>query len=168
MGRSGKLDLSPFPHRAPSWSQPRVRWCRWGLKAPDFSLPDTNGKTVSLADFADAPALLVVFMCNHCPFVKHVADGLAAARQEYQTAAWPWWASTPTTWSPIPTIRRDKMADESQAAAATRFPYLYDETQEVAKAYQAACTPDFYVFDQNASWSIAARWTAAGRATTFR
>ena len=79
---------------------------RLGTKAPHFALPDTGGAIVSLSDFDDSPALLVIFMCNHCPYVKHVADGLAALAASIKGAAWPWWVSTPTTRRAIRTMLR--------------------------------------------------------------
>jgi len=117
-----------------------------GTPAPDFSLPDTEGNTVSLGDFADAPALLVIFMCNHCPFVKHVADGLARLAKEYQERGVAVVGINSNDVETFPDDAPEKMAEEVKLRGYT-FPYLYDETQEVAKAYRAACTPDFYVFD---------------------
>ncbi len=117
-----------------------------GTAAPDFSLPDVTGKTVSLADFADAPVLLVVFMCNHCPFVIHVAAGLAELAREYQGRGVAVVGINSNDVESFPDDAPAKMADEVTRRGYT-FPYLYDETQEVAKAYRAACTPDFYVFD---------------------
>ena len=118
-----------------------------GVKAPDFSLPDTRGKTVSLGDFADAPALLVIFTCNHCPYVKHVADGLSALAKEYQRRGVAVVGINSNDVSAFPDDSPAKMAEEVKLRGYT-FPYLYDESQAVAKAYRAACTPDFYVFDQ--------------------
>lgn len=118
-----------------------------GTEAPSFSLPDTNGNRVSLSDFADAPALLLVFMCNHCPYVKHVAEGLAQLAKEYQQRGV---AVVGINSNDVDTYADDspaKMAEEVKLRGYT-FPYLYDETQCIAKAYQAACTPDFYVFDR--------------------
>jgi peroxiredoxin len=117
-----------------------------GTKAPPFSLPDTSGKTISLADFAGAPALLVIFMCNHCPYVKHVAEGLAALTKEYQGRGVAVVGVNANDAKKYPDDSPEKMAEEVRVRGYT-FPYLYDETQEVAKAYRAACTPDFYLFD---------------------
>jgi peroxiredoxin len=119
---------------------------RLGTPAPGFSLPDTDGKEVSLADFADAPALLVVFMCNHCPYVKHVAAGLAQLAKDYQKRGVAVVGISANDVDTHPDDSPAKMAEEVKLRGYT-FPYLYDATQEVAKAYQAACTPDFYVFD---------------------
>jgi len=119
-----------------------------GTAAPDFSLPDVDGKTVSLADFADAPALVVIFMCNHCPYVKHVAAGLARLAREYQQRGVAVVGINSNDVANFPDDAPAKMAQEVELRGYT-FPYLFDETQEVAKAYQAACTPDFYVFDKD-------------------
>ena len=117
-----------------------------GTPAARFSLPDTEGNTVSLGDFADAPALLVIFMCNHCPYVKHVADGLAGLAKEYQERGVAVVGINSNDAASFPDDAPEKMAQEVKLRGYT-FPYLYDESQEVAKAYRAACTPDFYVFD---------------------
>jgi peroxiredoxin len=119
-----------------------------GTTAPDFALPDTTGRQVSLEDFAGAPAMLVVFMCNHCPYVKHVADGLAALAREYQGRGVAVVGINSNDARGFPDDSPQKMADEVQLRGYT-FPYLYDETQEAAKAYHAACTPDFFVFDKS-------------------
>ena len=113
--------------------------------APDFSLPDTDGNTVSLADFSGKP-LLVAFICNHCPVVIHVRECLAKLGSEYQSkgVAMVWISSNDV--STHPGDSPEKMRDEKASAGYT-FPYLYDESQEVAKAYSAACTPDFFLFD---------------------
>ena len=117
-----------------------------GTAAPEFSLPDTDGTTVSLSDLSDAPALLVMFICNHCPFVKHIRDELAALGREYREKGVAVVAISPNDVATHPDDSPEKMAEEKAAAGYT-FPYLYDETQDAAKAYQAACTPDFYLFD---------------------
>ena len=117
-----------------------------GTTAPEFSLPDAEGRLVSLSDFEDAPALLVVFMCNHCPYVKHVAEGLAALAREYQERGVAVVGINANDVDDYPDDAPAKMAEEAKRRGYT-FPYLYDETQEVAKAYRAACTPDFFVFD---------------------
>lgn len=119
-----------------------------GTTAPDFSLINVDGKTVSLSDFADAPALLVIFMCNHCPYVKHVAPELANLAREYQAKGVAVVAISSNDVSSHPEDSPEQMVAEVEQRGYT-FPYLYDDTQEVAKAYRAACTPDFYVFDQD-------------------
>ena len=118
-----------------------------GTKAPDFSLPDVSGKRVSLADFSGHPALLVVFMCNHCPYVKHVAAGLAALARQYQAKGVAVVGINSNDVAGFPEDSPAKMIEEVKARGYT-FPYLYDESQAVAKAYRAACTPDFYLFDK--------------------
>jgi peroxiredoxin len=118
-----------------------------GTQAPDFSLPDTNGKTVSLADFKDSPVLVVAFICNHCPYVKHIQKTYAAFVKQYQTKGVAFVGISSNDVANYPDDAPDKMADEVDRIGYT-FPYLYDETQKVAKAYDAACTPDFYVFDK--------------------
>jgi peroxiredoxin len=118
-----------------------------GTQAPDFQLPDPTGTMVSLADFKTAPALLVVFMCNHCPYVKHVRDELAKLARDYQPREVAVVGVNANDVANYPAESPEKMAEEA-ASAGYIFPYLYDETQAVAKAYRAACTPDFYLFDQ--------------------
>jgi peroxiredoxin len=116
-------------------------------KAPQFSLPDTTGRTVSLSDFDDADVLLVVFMCNHCPFVKHIIDDFVPLVKEYQGKGVAVVGINSNDVGNYPEDRPELMRIEAQDRGFT-FPYLYDATQDVAKAYQAACTPDFYVFDK--------------------
>lgn len=118
-----------------------------GTQAPDFSLPDTEGHLVSLSDFRDAPALLVIFMCNHCPFVKHVAQGLAQLAQEYQAKGVAVVGINSNDVQSFPEDSPPNMKKEAARHGYT-FPYLYDETQKVAKEYRAACTPDFFLFDR--------------------
>ena len=117
-----------------------------GTVAPDFHLPDTEGNSLSLEDYKDAPALLVIFMCNHCPFVKHILDDLVVLIQEYQAKGIAVVAINSNDVKSFPEDRPEKMAELAGQKEFT-FPYLYDETQEVAKAYRAACTPDFFLFD---------------------
>jgi peroxiredoxin len=119
-----------------------------GMPAPDFRLPDTNGKLVSLSDFAKAPALLVVFMCNHCPFVKHIRAGLAQFARDYQPRGLAMVGINSNDVGSYPEDSPAKMAEEVKAAGYA-FPYLYDEAQAVAKAYRAACTPDFFLYDRD-------------------
>jgi peroxiredoxin len=118
-----------------------------GTKAPDFSLTDVvTGDTVSRDDFGDASALLVMFICNHCPYVKHVAAGLAALGEDYADAddvAIVAISSNDAT--DYPEDGPEAMAAEV-STRGYRFPYLYDESQDVARAYSAACTPDFFLF----------------------
>lgn len=118
-----------------------------GTPAPDFALRDTvSERTLSLADFSAKKALVVMFICNHCPYVVHVADGIASFARDYEAkdvAIVAISANDPRT---HPEDAPAKLGAEARRRGY-RFPYLFDETQEVAKAYTAACTPDFFVFD---------------------
>ena len=118
-----------------------------GTKAPDFRLPDPQGEMVSLADFKNAPALLVVFMCNHCPYVKHIRDGLAKLARDYVARGVAVVGINSNDVANYPADSPANMAAEAKSAGYV-FPYLYDETQAVAKAYRAACTPDLFLFDK--------------------
>jgi peroxiredoxin len=117
-----------------------------GTIAQNFRLPDTEGNHVSLEDYKDAPALLVIFMCNHCPFVKHILDDLVGLILEYQAKGLAVVAINSNDVESFQEDRPERMAELAREKDFT-FPYLYDETQEVAKAYHAACTPDFFLFD---------------------
>ncbi len=118
-----------------------------GTIAPDFRLPDTHGRTVKLADFNGKPALLVIFLCNHCPYVKHIRAGLAQLARDYQPRGVGIVGINANDVVNYPADSPAKMAEEVKAAGYT-FPYLYDESQAVSQAYRAACTPDIYLFDQ--------------------
>ncbi len=118
-----------------------------GSAAPDFSLPDVTGKTVSLSDFKNSPALLVMFICNHCPFVKHVRGELAKLGRDYSSKGAALVAINANDASKYPDDGPERMKEEVKSAGYT-FPYLYDLTQNVAQAYRAACTPDFFLFDR--------------------
>jgi peroxiredoxin len=119
-----------------------------GTVAPGFRLSDTDGKTVSLEDFKGAPALLVAFICNHCPYVKHVRHELARLGKEYQGKGVAVVAISSNDVNNYPDDSPKMMAKEKAEVGYT-FPYLYDESQQIALAYKAACTPDFYVFDKH-------------------
>jgi peroxiredoxin len=119
-----------------------------GTTAPDFKLPDTDGKTVSLADFKDKSALLVLFICNHCPYVKHIRAGLAQLARDYLPRGVAIVGINSNDVANYPEDSPAKMKEEVKSAGYS-FPYLYDETQAAAKAYRAACTPDIYLFDKN-------------------
>lgn len=119
-----------------------------GTAAPAFRLPDPSGKFVSLDDFPGAAAYLVVFMCNHCPYVKHVQAQFTRMAAEYQARGVAVIGINSNDAENFPDDSPEKMAEEIKAAGYT-FPYLYDESQEIAKAYRAACTPDFFLFEQN-------------------
>ena len=115
--------------------------------APDFTLQSTEGGTVSLADFADSTVLVVMFICNHCPYVKHIDAGLVSFARDYADKSVAIVAISSNSVETHPDDGFEKMAEEKKKIGYS-FPYLYDPTQEVAKAYEAACTPDFFVFDK--------------------
>ena len=117
-----------------------------GSKAQPFSLPDPSGKTYELSQFKDSKALLIIFMCNHCPYVKHIADSLASLARDYQDAPFSLVAINSNDFSNYPDDSPAKMAEEVANPGYT-FPYLVDESQEVAKAYRAVCTPDLFLYD---------------------
>ena len=118
-----------------------------GVAAPDFALPDTDGRTVALGDFADAIGLLVVFMCNHCPFVIHIREELARSVKRYQDKGLAVVAISSNDAEAYPADGPEAMARAVEEFGYT-FPYLFDDAQSVAKAYRAACTPDFFLFDR--------------------
>ena len=118
-----------------------------GSHAPEFSLPDTQGNTIALSDFSGAEALLVMFICNHCPYVKHVRAEIAAIGDTYQEKGVGVVAIMSNDADKYPEDAPEKMAQELLDAGYT-FPYLYDGDQTAAKAFGAACTPDFFVFDR--------------------
>jgi thiol-disulfide isomerase/thioredoxin len=117
-----------------------------GTALPEFRLPDPQKKMVASGDFADAPALLVAFICNHCPYVKHLREGLAQFARDYRESGLAMVAINANDVSNYPDDSPAKMAAEIDEVGYV-FPYLYDESQEVAKAFRAACTPEFYLFD---------------------
>jgi peroxiredoxin len=119
-----------------------------GTNAPEFKLPDTNGKIVSLADFKASPALLVIFMCNHCPYVIHIRADLAQLANDYAAKNVGIVGINSNDAENYPDDSPAKMKDEVKKTGYI-FPYLYDETQSVAKKYRAACTPDIFLFDKN-------------------
>ncbi|MCF7929741.1 MAG: thioredoxin family protein [Spirochaetales bacterium] len=117
-----------------------------GSQAPDFSLPSRNGKTVSLSDFKEKP-VLAVFICNHCPYVLHIANHFSEQAREYQERGIAVVAISANDVDHFPQDAPDKMTEFASEYNFT-FPYLYDESQDTAKAYQAACTPDFFLYDE--------------------
>ncbi len=120
-----------------------------GTPAPDFRLPNTDGALVARDDFRAAPALLVMFICNHCPYVMHIRARSRGVRPRLPGARpGDGRRSTATTSAPTRTTGPEKMAEERTRAGYV-FPYLYDATQAVARAYRAACTPDFFLFDRD-------------------
>lgn len=118
-----------------------------GAAAPDFSLPDPYGTMHTLAEFAGKPAL-VAFICNHCPYVKHVAPAFAKLAKEYQAKGVGIVAINSNDFTSYPDDSPTMMKSEIGQRGYT-FPYLVDETQSVAHAYHAACTPDFFLFDKD-------------------
>ena len=119
-----------------------------GTPAPDFSLPETDGGTVSLSDFQDRKALLVIFMCNHCPYVKHVAEQLKLLSDEYMQHGVGIVAINSNDIEAYPDDNFEAMRQE-KADRGYAFPYALDQDQSVAIAYGAACTPDFFLFDSD-------------------
>lgn len=117
-----------------------------GTPAPAFDLPATDGKTYSLASFADAPALVVVFTCNHCPYAKAVEDRLVELQREYAPRGVRLVAINPNDEVAYPDDSFPAMVERAKKKGFN-FPYLRDAGQEVARAYDAACTPDIFVFD---------------------
>ena len=120
-----------------------------GTAAPRFALRDTmSGRTVAPEDFVSSPALLIAFMCNHCPFVKHILDGFVAFARDFAPRGL---AAVAISSNDVESHPEDAPAEMSRIAKLKgfTFPYLYDESQEVAKAYQAVCTPDFFLFDRD-------------------
>ena len=116
-----------------------------GTPAPDFSLPDPTGAMHALSDAADSKAVLIVFLCNHCPFVKHLADELAAMTSKYASDGLVTFGIMPNDIESHPDDGPEHMAAEATSRGYT-FPYLYDKDQSVAKAFKAMCTPDFFLY----------------------
>ena len=119
-----------------------------GTEAPAFSLPDADGNSFSLDGVSDADAYLIMFICNHCPFVKHVRRELARLGDDYGPRNVAMFAINSNDFEKHPDDRPERMREEAKNQRY-RFPYLVDRDQSVAKAYKAACTPDFFVFDRN-------------------
>ncbi|MFO0014536.1 MAG: thioredoxin family protein [Planctomycetota bacterium] len=119
-----------------------------GTNAPDFRLPNIDGSMVSLSGVETGKGLVVMFLCNHCPFVKHVAPELVRLANDYTARGIHFVAISSNDIAQYPDDAPERMKQEA-AEQGYAFPYLYDESQEVAQAYRAACTPDFFVFDAN-------------------
>ena len=119
-----------------------------GTPAPDFRLPDPSGRVVARDDYPADQPLLVMFICNHCPYVKHIRDELGRFGRDYAGRGLGIVAINSNDVAAYPDDRPEKMAEEAKAAGYV-FPYLYDDTQAVAKAYRAACTPDFFLFGRD-------------------
>src|SRR6185436_8011947 len=117
-----------------------------GTSLPAFRLPDVDGRLVSPDDVRDAPALLIAFICHHCPFVRHIRHEFARVTREYQTRGLAVIAINSNDIEEFPQDGPEGMRQESREASYG-FPYLFDESQDVAKAFRAACTPDLFLFD---------------------
>jgi len=135
-----------------------------GHPAPDFSLPAANPEVDdrgddrrSLTDYDDAEVLVVVFMCNHCPYVKHIEDALLEGAREYQPRGVQFVGICSNDAERYPDDSFDSLAERAQEKDYP-FPYLQDESQEVAQAYEAACTPDIYVFDADRTLAYRGRF----------
>lgn len=118
-----------------------------GSPMPAFTLPDAHGGDVDSSRFEGQP-LLVAFICNHCPFVKHIADAFADFAREYQSKGLAVVAINSNDFHSHPEDSPERMIEEARSRGY-EFPYLVDESQDIARAFQAACTPDFYLFDRN-------------------
>lgn len=120
-----------------------------GTKAPDFNLPDTiSGKQISLDEIKSDKATVVMFICNHCPYVIHIIDELSEVVKEYQKKGVNFAAISSNDIVNYPQDSPERMKEFAEAHKFS-FPYLFDETQEVAKAYKAECTPDIFVYDKD-------------------
>ena len=117
-----------------------------GIPAPNFSLPDVKGKIISTSDFEDSKVLLVAFICNHCPYVQHIGKDFSALAKQYERRGVAVVGISANDADAFPEDSIEKMAEYATDYGYT-FPYLYDDTQQTAKAYGAACTPDFFLFD---------------------
>ena len=133
-----------------------------GTIAPQFALPDTEGAAYSTDDFADAPALLVMFICNHCPYVQSIIDRIVRDAQEMQAAGIGVVAISANDVSEYPQDGPDQMKAEAERRGFT-FPYLYDEAQDVARAYGAECTPDFFGYNAEGKLQYRGRFDASAR-----
>ena len=132
-----------------------------GTKAPDFRLHDTVSlKTLSLSDCSSSIATVILFICNHCPYVQHIQSELSLLSNEYSDKGVRFIAINANDVNAFPEDSPEKMTRFAQKNNFN-FPYLYDPTQEVAKAYQAACTPDFYIFDKNLLCAYRGRFDAS-------
>lgn len=119
-----------------------------GTEAPDFTLPDIYGGKISFSDFKNTKAVLVMFVCNHCPYVQHVRDEVINLTKEYQNKDVAVIGINSNDFREYPDDSPEKMREDSEKYGYT-FPYLFDATQEVARKFHASCTPDFFLFDMN-------------------
>ena len=136
--------------------------CDFGWQAPDFDLPDADGKRHTLQTLRGPKGLLLMFICNHCPYVLAIIDRLVREAQAVQGLGMGVAAIMPNDWSVYPADAPDKMAAFAKENGFT-FPYLIDETQAVARAYDAVCTPDFFGFDADLGLQYRGRLDASGR-----
>jgi peroxiredoxin len=118
-----------------------------GSPAPDFALPTIDGREVALADFTDAPALLVMFLCNHCPYVRHIESILGKVTREFMLRGLAVVGICSNDAASYPDDDAEHLAGQARRAGFD-FPYLVDASQQVALAYRAACTPDFFLYDR--------------------
>lgn len=144
-GLSYARNGTPRPEEKPVVNTPSTM-LPLGTKAPDFRLPDFDGHEHALGDFAEAPVVVVAFICNHCPFVRHIRTALAQVGSDLQGKDVAVVGINSNDATTHPDDSPDAMRAEAKDAGYT-FPYLVDEAQTVAKSYRAACTPDFFVFD---------------------
>lgn len=126
---------------------PSTQMLDLGSPMPAFSLPNVDGKTISSLEFSSAPVVVVMFICNHCPFVKHLDEGITSLTREYQAKGVEFIAISSNDVDSHPSDSPEKMREEAGRLGYT-FPYLFDADQSVAKAFFASCTPDFYVFSK--------------------
>ena len=136
--------------------------CDFGWKAPDFALPGTDGRTWRLRDVAGPKGTLVMFICNHCPYVQSVLDRILRDARDLQALGIGVAAISSNDPAAYPEDSFDAMRAEA-VKHAFPFPYLFDETQDVARAYGAACTPDFFGFDADFGLQYRGRLDASGR-----
>jgi peroxiredoxin len=131
-----------------------------GTTAPDFDLPEPGGKNIRLADFASAKGLIVAFFSNHCPFVQHIRESVAELAQEYAQRDVAMVAINSNDFTTYRADSPERMQEEVDSFGYC-FPYIYDESQQVAKAYRAACTPEFYLFNADRKLVYRGRFDAA-------
>jgi peroxiredoxin len=131
-----------------------------GKRAPDFALPDTEGRIRTLGEFEDAPALLVAFICNHCPFVLHIADAFADFARDYADKGLQVVAISSNDTAEFPEDGPEHMPGFARERGFT-FPYLYDGDQSVALAYGAICTPDFFLYGPDRTLAYAGQFDAS-------
>jgi len=131
-----------------------------GAPAPDFDLPDPAGKRVRLEDFVDAEGLVIAFICNHCPFVQQIREGMAEFARDYAQRSVAMVAINANDFATYSGDAPERMQEEIDNFGYG-FPYVYDESQEIAKAYRAACTPEFYLFDADRKLVYRGRFDAA-------